>query len=65
MLIYREYIVNYNYKGGFALESTELIEGMKAPNFTLPGSDKKDHKLNDYIGRKVVLYFYPKDNTPG
>lgn len=38
--------------------------GNKAPDFTLIGSDKKEHKLSDYIGKKVVIYFYPKDNTP-
>lgn len=43
----------------------ELIEGMKAPNFSLSGSDKKEHKLEDYLGKKVVLFFYPKDSTPG
>lgn len=37
----------------------------KAPDFTLVGSDKKQHALSDYQGRKVILYFYPKDNTPG
>ncbi|WP_291650582.1 thioredoxin-dependent thiol peroxidase [Clostridium sp.] len=39
--------------------------GSLAPDFTLMGSDGKDHKLSDYIGKKVILYFYPKDNTPG
>ena len=39
--------------------------GIKAPDFTLTGSDKKEHKLSDYIGKKVILYFYSKDNTPG
>ncbi len=29
------------------------------------GSDRKEHKLSDYKGKKVVLFFYPKDNTPG
>ncbi|MCI1945203.1 thioredoxin-dependent thiol peroxidase [Clostridium luticellarii] len=37
----------------------------KAPDFSLTGSDKKNHKLSDYLGKKVILYFYPKDNTPG
>lgn len=37
----------------------------QAPEFTLPGSDEKDHSLKDYLGKNVVLYFYPKDNTPG
>lgn len=39
--------------------------GNLAPDFTLMGSDGKEHKLSDYIGNKVILYFYPKDNTPG
>lgn len=39
--------------------------GIKAPDFTLPGSDGKDHTLSDYKGKTVLLYFYPKDNTPG
>lgn len=42
-----------------------LKEGQKAPDFTLPGSDGKDHRLSDYQGKSVILYFYPKDNTPG
>lgn len=40
-----------------------LEEGMKAPDFKLMGSDKAEHKLSDYLGKKVILYFYPKDNT--
>lgn len=36
-----------------------------APDFTLPGSDDKSHSLSDYAGKWVVLYFYPKDDTPG
>lgn len=39
--------------------------GMKAPNFTLKDKDGNDVSLSDFIGKKVVLYFYPKDNTPG
>lgn len=46
------------------MENIILEEGIKAPNFTLPGSDEKNHKLSDYLGKKVVLYFYPRDNTP-
>jgi thioredoxin-dependent peroxiredoxin len=42
-----------------------LKEGTKAPDFKLLGSDRKEHSLADYLGKKVVLYFYPKDNTPG
>lgn len=43
----------------------EIKEGSLAPEFSLMGSDGKEHKLSDYIGKKVVLYFYPKDNTAG
>ena len=35
------------------------------PNFTLMGSDNQEHKLSQYRGKKVILYFYPRDNTPG
>lgn len=35
------------------------------PDFTLIGSDEKEHKLSDYKGKKIILYFYPRDNTPG
>ena len=41
------------------------LEGRKAPAFALAGSDGKTHALKDYAGRTVVLYFYPKDDTPG
>lgn len=43
----------------------EIQEGLKAPDFILTGSDGASHSLSDYIGKKVVLYFYPKDNTAG
>ena len=39
--------------------------GMNAPGFTLPDKDGKLVSLSDFLGKKVVLYFYPKDNTPG
>ena len=43
-----------------------LLEvGTKAPAFTLPDQDGKMVSLKDFQGQKVVLYFYPKDNTPG
>jgi peroxiredoxin Q/BCP len=41
------------------------LEGKKAPAFSLEGNDGKKHSVEDYKGRTVVLYFYPKDNTPG
>lgn len=42
-----------------------LKEGMKAPSFTLMDEKGNSHSLSDYKGKKVVVYFYPKDNTPG
>ena len=42
-----------------------LEVGMKAPNFTLPDKDGKPVSLSDFLGKKAVVYFYPKDNTPG
>ena len=42
-----------------------LQEGMQAPAFTLANKDGKIVSLSDFLGKKVVLYFYPKDNTPG
>ncbi|MCR4314001.1 MAG: thioredoxin-dependent thiol peroxidase [Candidatus Uhrbacteria bacterium] len=39
--------------------------GQKAPAFTLPDQDGKEHRLADYAGQWVLVYFYPKDDTPG
>ena len=39
--------------------------GTKAPDFTLPDENGEPHSLSDYLGQKVILYFYPKDNTAG
>jgi peroxiredoxin Q/BCP len=39
--------------------------GKKAPDFTLPASNGEQVKLSDFQGKNVVLYFYPKDMTPG
>ena len=41
------------------------LEGQQAPSFSLDGSDGKRHSLSDYKGKTVILYFYPKDDTPG
>jgi peroxiredoxin Q/BCP len=41
------------------------LEGQKAPAFSLEGNDGKKHSLEDYRGKTVVLYFYPRDDTPG
>ena len=42
-----------------------LEAGAKAPEFTLPDKDGNQVSLTDFLGKKVVLYFYPRDNTPG
>ena len=42
-----------------------LETGTKAPDFTLPDQNGDMHSLSDYLGKKVILYFYPKDNTSG
>lgn len=39
--------------------------GTKAPDFALPDQNGNTVRLSDFLGKKVVLYFYPKDNTPG
>jgi peroxiredoxin Q/BCP len=46
-------------------QADELAVGSLAPNFTLRDQESKSHALVDYHGRWVVLYFYPKDDTPG
>ena len=43
----------------------ELTKGMQAPDFTLVDQDNIKRSLTDYSGQWVVLYFYPKDDTPG
>lgn len=43
----------------------KLKPGDPAPDFSLVGSDGKTHQLHDLKGRRIVLYFYPRDNTPG
>jgi thioredoxin-dependent peroxiredoxin len=48
-----------------ALATAMPQAGTPAPAFTLPGQDGKDVSLSDYRGKWVVLYFYPKDQTPG
>ena len=44
---------------------TELSVGATAPDFTLPGDGGTQIRLSDYRGQYIVLYFYPRDNTPG
>jgi len=48
------------------IDMTEILKiGKKAPAFTLPDAEKKKHSLKDFSGSWLILYFYPKDNTPG
>ncbi len=42
-----------------------LKEGQKAPDFSLPNSQGERIALKDFLGKKVIVYFYPKDDTPG
>ena len=42
-----------------------MDEGEKAPDFTLEADDGRQISLKDYLGKRVVVYFYPKDDTPG
>lgn len=42
-----------------------LLAGDAAPNFSLSNADGVEMNLSDFVGKRVVLYFYPKDNTPG
>ena len=42
-----------------------LETGIKAPAFSLPDQNGNVHTLEEYAGKKLILYFYPKDNTPG
>ena len=44
---------------------TVLEEGQKSPDFTLPTDGGGEFKLSSFYGKRVVVYFYPKDNTPG
>ena len=42
-----------------------LLEQTKAPDFNLPDQHGQNHSLSDYLGQWVLVYFYPKDDTPG
>ena len=45
--------------------SIKLIENDKAPDFLLQGNDGSNYSLSDFNDKKLILYFYPRDNTPG
>lgn len=42
-----------------------LAEGSKAPNFALKDQDENLIRLNDFVGQKLLIWFYPKSSTPG
>ncbi len=46
-------------------DEVHLREGQAAPNFTLQDQDGNEHTLSSYKGKRVVIYFYPRDDTPG
>jgi peroxiredoxin len=54
-----------NLKGDEKMEQNIIEEGMKLPEFTLEGTDGSMHSPSEYSGKKLILYFYPKDNTAG
>ncbi len=53
------------YLNRFLIYSMSIKIGNKAPDFKLKDSFEKDVSLSDFKGKKVIVYFYPKDNTPG
>ena len=59
------YMLYYLYSNLIKGRINMLEVGMKAPQFALPDRNGNMVSLSDYLGKKVVLYFYPKDNTPG
>jgi peroxiredoxin Q/BCP len=60
------FIINNNKKYELSWRNSMVLEkGVNAPDFELKDSEGKVHKLSDYRGEKLVLYFYPKDDTPG
>ena len=63
--VYNEYVNEIvNLWNLFYIEGYDMLEvGTKAPDFTLPDQNGDMHSLEDYRGKKVLLYFYPKDNT--
>ncbi len=48
-----------------SVKETHLNEGTAAPQFVLPDQHGRRHSLQDYRGRRVILYFYGRDDTPG
>ena len=42
-----------------------MLINKKSPNFSLKDQNGKTHSLNDYLGKYILIFFYPRDNTPG
>ena len=49
----------------FSTDSIVLSKGDKAPSFTLSDQDGNTHNLSDYIGKRIIVYFFPMADTPG
>lgn len=47
------------------LDAAQLLPGQRFPDFALPDGEGRVHRLGDYAGRPLVVYVYPKDDTPG
>jgi len=58
-------ILTFIIIGVAVAKNNELKIGDKAPDFTLQDQNKSEHTLSNYFGKKLVVYFYPKDDTPG
>ena len=51
--------------GQVMAKNNKLMVSDKAPDFTLKDQNNTEHTLSEYFGKKIVVYFYPKDDTPG
>ena len=58
-------IILFSFSSLVGKTNIELKVGDQAPSFELKDQDKKFHKLSDYFGQKIVLYYFPKADTPG
>ena len=66
VLILSTFIISCNAQKGAKMENTATPQATKqAPDFTLKDQDGKEHKLSNYSNQYVLIYFYPKDDTPG
>ncbi|RUM79302.1 MAG: peroxiredoxin [Candidatus Thioglobus sp.] len=61
----KQIILMISFLGFFSQSQAAIQLGQSAPDFTLVDQHNKQHTLSDYQGQWVVVYFYPKDDTPG